>query len=59
MLKNGADNVIFVHRDQSSDGRTVENSGVIYIAKARNGQLGGVGVFFDGDRMRFTAKEHE
>jgi replicative DNA helicase len=53
MLKNDADNVLFVHREQSEDGTEVLNDGRIYLAKVRNGELGGIDVHFRGDRMRF------
>jgi len=54
-LKNDADNVLFVFREQSSDGTTVEDEGAVYLAKARNGELGGVPVVFEGRHMRFLA----
>lgn len=57
-LKNDADNVIFVWRDQEPDGSEVLDDGVIYIAKARMGVQGvGQPVVFDGRHMRFIAAD--
>jgi replicative DNA helicase len=52
MLKNDADIVTFVHREQGSDG-TPEESGKVYIAKNRNGELGGVEVVLIPTRVTF------
>lgn len=57
MLKNDADIVLFVHREQSKDGTVILPEGRLYLAKVRNGELGGIDVFFRGDRMRFDIDE--
>jgi replicative DNA helicase len=56
MLKNNADNVLFVHREQEADNVGVVrmlDDGVIAIAKCRNGALGGVAVEFEGRYVRY------
>lgn len=56
-LRQGAHNVLFVHRDQSDDGTEILNTGRIYFSKVRNGVPGGLHVIFQGSRMRFLAAE--
>lgn len=56
MLKNDADNVMFVHRKEEEDmdgnpERTNEAS--IYLHKCRNGRLHGVRAHFDDAKLRF------
>jgi replicative DNA helicase len=53
MISNRAHNVLFVWREQERDTGDPEDEGVIRLAKARAGRLGGVPVRFDGDRQRF------
>lgn len=55
-IRQDADNVVFVYREQSDDGTELLDEGRIYVAKARNGQLGGLAVDFDGGRVRFLAR---
>lgn len=54
-LANDADNVVFVWRAQSNDGTVLEDSSRIYVAKARNGVVGGAEeeFSFDGPRQTF------
>jgi len=54
MLKNDADNVMFVWREQSKDGTEPLQDGRIYIAKGRNTDLGGMDVIFNGAHQRFV-----
>lgn len=55
MLKNGADNVLFVHREHKMvDGHAeMQNDGMVWFAKSRHGEHGGLKVRFDPGRMRF------
>jgi replicative DNA helicase len=53
MLKNDADNVAFVFREQVEDGTELLDEGRVYFAKVRQGVLGGVPVIFNGRRARF------
>lgn len=56
MLKNNADNVLFVHREDSTDEHgvvTMLDTGSLSLAKCRNGALGSVGVVFDGRHVRY------
>ena len=55
MLKNQADYVMFVHREQDDNGVPQED-GAIYFTKARNGELGGQDVRFNARRMEFAEK---
>jgi replicative DNA helicase len=61
MLKNDADNVMFIYRDEEiSEGITTRlDSSSLYLAKCRNGELGGCRLNFEGSRLRFleTARE--
>jgi replicative DNA helicase len=52
-LKQDADNVLFVWREDDPDTGLPTNNGQIYFAKARQGQVGGVPVIFDGERSEF------
>lgn len=52
-LANDADNVLFVHRDQDDDTGEPLASGLIRIAKARNGKPGGLPVAFEQHYQRF------
>ena len=56
-LRQGAHNVLFVHRDQSDDGTEILNTGRIYFSKVRNGVPGGIHATFQGSRMRFLPAE--
>lgn len=58
MLKNAADNVVFVHREQEENG-TLLDKAHIYIAKARNARLADAPVTFNGAHMRFTSLSAE
>lgn len=53
MIANLADNVMFVHRAQDERSGLPQDRGHIYFSKVRNGEVGGIGVLFDGSRMRF------
>lgn len=53
MLKNDADNVLFVFREQDADTGYPMHEGQAYFAKVRSGRLGGVALQFDGPRMEF------
>jgi replicative DNA helicase len=55
-LKNGSDNVLFIHRDHTvEDGRGVpELTGSLWFAKSRSAELGGLRVHLDPARMRFV-----
>lgn len=61
MLKNGSDNVVFVHRDHSRvDGRAeMDKTGAVWFAKSRHGQHGGLSVVFDATRMRYVEQSKE
>lgn len=52
-LKQDADNVMFVWRQDDETTGFPTNVGQIYYAKARQGRLGGVAVAFDGEHARF------
>jgi putative DNA primase/helicase len=52
-LKQDADTVIFVWREDNEDG-VPQAHGSIWIAKARNGALGGVEVMLDTKHMEFV-----
>lgn len=54
MLKNDADNVMFVYREQDADTGYPQHEGTIYFSKVRSGTPGGMPVTFDGARMQFT-----
>ena len=68
MLKNDADNVLFVHRWQEEqrgpDGELTgffvpgAEAGII-VAKARHGEVGGIKAKFEGERMRFIREAPE
>ena len=53
MLKNDADNVLMVFREQDEEGVEVLPDGRVYVAKARNGALRTVPVSLNSKRMRF------
>jgi len=53
-IKNDADIVCFVHREQDSETGDREPQGAIYFTKVRNGPTGGMEVYFKEDRLRFT-----
>lgn len=53
MLAARSHNVVFVWREQDHDTGDPQDEGVIRLAKARAGRLGGVPVLFDGDKQRF------
>lgn len=61
MLKNGADNVLFVHREHETvDGHAqMTEEGAVWFAKSRHGEHGGVKVRFDAARMRFVERAAE
>ncbi len=52
MLKNDADNVLFLHREQGETGNLKPETS-IYFRKVRSGATGGLSAIFNGDRMRF------
>lgn len=59
MLKNDADNVIFIYRDQDSYTGDPLNPGYIYTSKVRNGMLGSVPVMFQPGTFSFMEAEYE
>lgn len=56
-LKNDADNVLFVWRQQ--EGEFMEDSGRVWLAKVRNGRLGGCNVNFSPSKLMFTQIQGE
>lgn len=50
-LKNDADNVLFVWRQQ--EGEYMEDQGRVYFSKVRNGSPGGTDVLFSPNRLEF------
>lgn len=54
-IENLADVVCFVYRKQDEETLEPTNEGFVYFDKVRGGTLGGAGVAFDSDRLRFTA----
>jgi replicative DNA helicase len=56
MLKNDADNVLFVFREQDADTGYPQHEATGYFAKVRSGIPGGVPLTFDGARMEFTER---
>lgn len=57
MLKNDADLVIFVHREQDANGVPDESGeGVVFIAKGRNASLGGLDIQFNPRAMTFSER---
>jgi replicative DNA helicase len=57
MLKNDADNVLFVFREQDADTGYPQHEGQAYFPKVRSGRLGGIPLKFDGARMEFSEFE--
>lgn len=53
MLKNDADTVIFVHREQDPATFEILPDAIVFVAKARHGEVGGLPVTFHGRRLRF------
>jgi replicative DNA helicase len=53
-LKQDADNVMFVWREDDPDTGLPTDQGQIYFAKARQGQVGGLAVLFDGEHQTFV-----
>lgn len=56
MLKNNADNVLFIHRADETDKAgvtTTGDRGLLTLAKCRSGSLGGVAVEFEGRYVRY------
>lgn len=58
-LKQDADNVLFVWREDDPDTGLPTNVGQVYFAKARQGQVGGVPVNFDGEHSEFHAWDRD
>ncbi len=58
MLKNDADNVMFVYREQDPNTGDPVNSSCLYLAKARNGMLGRADTMFNPDYLRFDEVKH-
>lgn len=54
MLKNDADNVMFIHREQDPGTGDPTPPAVIYTAKVRNGQMGHVPLMFQERTFSFT-----
>jgi replicative DNA helicase len=53
MLKNDADNVIFIHREQSPSTGDPQPPASIYMSKVRNGIMGSVPLMFNGNKFAF------
>jgi replicative DNA helicase len=53
MLKNDADNVIFIHREQDPQSGDPLPPATIYTAKVRNGEMGNVSLMFNGKTFSF------
>jgi replicative DNA helicase len=53
MLKNDADNVMFVYREQDPSSGDPLPSSSFYLAKARSGTLGRSDTMFDSKHLRF------
>lgn len=58
-LKNDADVVAFVYRDQDEKTGDPLPEGLIYFSKARGGKTGGQPVVFEEDWLRFILPPHE
>lgn len=56
-LGNGADNVLFVWREQNRETLDPEPEGVIRIGKYRGGQLEVIPTLFDGEHQRWLPRE--
>ena len=54
MLKNDADNVIFIQREQSPSTGDPMSAASIYMSKVRNGMMGAVPLIFNGGSFSFT-----
>jgi replicative DNA helicase len=52
-LKNDADVVCFVYREQDPETGEPLPEGAIYFSKVRNGEVGGIPVRFNASRLRF------
>lgn len=57
MLKNDADNVLFVFREQDADTGYPQRKATAYLPKVRSGIPGGVELDFNGARMQFEIPE--
>ena len=57
MLKNDADNVMFIYREQDTTTGDPLAPGAIYTSKVRNGMMGGVNVMFQGGTFSFKEEE--
>lgn len=53
MLKNDADNVMFVYREQDPTSGDPQPSSTLYLAKARSGMLGKADAMFNNKHLRF------
>lgn len=58
MLKNDADNVMFIYRDQDSYTGDPLPPSYIYTSKVRNGQMGSVPLMFQEKTFSFVEEEH-
>jgi replicative DNA helicase len=56
MIKNSADNVLFIHQEQDIDTGWPNGDTSIYFGKARGGGLGGIEADFDGPRMTINER---
>jgi replicative DNA helicase len=56
MLKNDADNVMFVYRERDANGQTLPE-GTVFVRKSRHGETGSMPVHFSGHRTRFEARD--
>lgn len=55
-IKQAADTICFVYREQDSENAEPQPEGNIYLAKGRNNEVGGTRVYFNGDRLRFDLR---
>ena len=53
-LGQDADDVVFVWREQDRDTKKPLDDGLVFFAKGRGHELGGVHVVFDGERQKFV-----
>jgi replicative DNA helicase len=58
MLKNDADNVMFIYRNQHSQTGDPLPPSWIYTSKVRNGQMGSISLMFDEEYFRFKEVDH-
>ncbi len=57
-LRQDADHVLFVFREQDPETAAPLNDASLYLSKCRPGQLGGISARFEGARMRLVQAEN-